>query len=323
MRKNITLIFLILLTTGIVFWFRFSLKEALLAVDIEELARYSEMTKGDRATNTDSSSAQEVQAGMPTLPTSRGQAELLEINNTTHTNIETTSPPPLKRSGGQFGTLTIQGVVTATNAERRSNGQGLLTINSALNSAASAKLNDMFAKQYFDHVGPDGTRPSDWVTRAGYSYTYTGENLALGDFSGDLDLVTAWMNSPGHRANILKPEFTEIGVAVGKGMFEGRETWLAVQVFGKPMPVCSAIDTNLKTTITTNQATLETLGADLQTKKEALERADNTRSPEYKAEVDAYNANVAEYNALIKETEALVAVYNAQVSSYNTCMAKG
>jgi uncharacterized protein YkwD len=322
MRKNITLIFLLFLTTGAIFLFRISLKEALVAVDIEELARYTEMTKGDRTATTDTPKTREVQAGMPTIPTSSDQAELLEIDNTTRTKIETTSPPPLKKSGGQFGTLTVQGVVTATNAERRTNGQGLLTINSALNSAASAKLNDMFAKQYFDHVGPDGTKPSDWVARAGYAYTYTGENLALGDFSGDLDLVTAWMNSPGHRANILKPEFTEIGVAVGKGMYEGRETWLAVQVFGKPMPVCSAINADLKATIATNQAQLETMGTDLRSKKEALESANNTRSPEYKAQVEAYNTKVAEYNALIAKTEELVTEYNAQVSAYNTCMAK-
>ena len=64
--------------------------------------------------------------------------------------------------------------------------------------------------------------------------------------------MTAWMNSPGHRANILNPHFQEIGVAVGKGMYEGHETWIAVQSFGMPLSACPASDANLKIKIDAN-----------------------------------------------------------------------
>jgi uncharacterized protein YkwD len=330
MRNVFSILFLTALTIGAVFLFRISLKQTLIDVDIEELAIYSQTEKDKKndlsqrtfpileniaTENTDTeetSTSQEVAPSFDEDIIPAVQREIL-------------TPPPLKKeiSLVKNGTLTIPGVIAATNVERIGGGQQPLSLNTKLSSAAMAKLQHMFDNQYFEHVGPDGTQPSDWVDGAEYAYKLTGENLALGDFSGDIDLVTAWMNSPGHRENIMKPEFTEIGIAVGKGMFDNHETWLAVQVFGRPMPDCAPIDTELKTEINENQNLLEALNANLLSDQQAISNTKNKFSKAYKKQVDTYNTLVAEYNNLIGKTEALVERYNTIVNTYNTCMAEG
>lgn len=102
------------------------------------------------------------------------------------------------------------GLLTSTNQHRASSGLGALALNSLLNSAAQAKANDMVAKNYWSHTSPDGRQPWDFIVATGYSYSMAGENLAYGALTSE-STVQAWMNSPGHRANILKPEFTQVG----------------------------------------------------------------------------------------------------------------
>lgn len=155
------------------------------------------------------------------------------------------TPSPLRHNGDREGILTADGTFTATNTQRQQHGLPPLLRNNALNRAAQLKLEDMFAQQYFEHVSPDGRGPADVVEAAGYEYITVGENLALGNFESDADLVQAWMDSPGHRANILSNNFRELGVAVGQGEFEGRNTWLAVQTFGTPLSACPAPDKQL------------------------------------------------------------------------------
>jgi uncharacterized protein YkwD len=92
----------------------------------------------------------------------------------------------------------------------------------------------MFENQYFAHESPTGEKVSDLAKKFGYDFLLIGENLAMGNFSSDEDLVLAWMESPGHRENILNEKYQEIGVAVKKGIFEGKEVWIAVQHFGLP-----------------------------------------------------------------------------------------
>ena len=327
MRRLFSILFFAGLTIGAIFIFRLSLHQALVSVDIEELARYNtsqHLTEASDSTGTAGKTKE--------LSTNPGIKETQQTNVTnplptftereiTATKTEIHAPEPLTRpSLSAVGTLTVPGVIAVTNAERTAQGFFTLSLNTKLSSAAAAKLADMFAKQYFAHEGPDGTKPSDWVEGAGYTYRLTGENLALGDFSGDTDLVTAWMNSPGHRANILKPEYTEIGVAVGKGMYDGRETWLAVQVFGKPLPSCTLPSTDMKAQITTNQEAIKTKQEELTTQKTALDAYEPKQGDAYKEQVNLYNALVAEYNTLIGDTESLVNEYNVVVSGYNACI---
>ncbi len=226
------------------------------------------------------------------------------------------APQPVPSS-----TLTVRGVIEYTNAARALNGGfSALTENASLNLDAQMKVDDMFAKQYFEHVSPSGVGPADLAKLAGYAYVIVGENLALGDFSGDSGVVTAWMNSPGHRANILKPQYQEIGVAVGKGMYEGRETWLAVQSFGLPLSACPATNTQIKAQIDANNVTIAGLRAQLDAKKAQI---DSTQSndPNYNTYVNEFNAIVPGYNNLIETNRAIVATFNASVQVFNACIA--
>jgi uncharacterized protein YkwD len=205
--------------------------------------------------------------------------------------------------------LTTDGVFIATNQARSTNGKKPLTRNATLDKAAAAKVNDMFAQQYFEHENPQGKGPSDVITAAGYNYLTVGENLALGNFGNDTALVEAWMNSPGHRANILNPDFQEIGIAVKQGTFEGKSVWLAVQEFGTAQNVCPSPAKNISVAIETNKTTLNKMQAEIQ-----------NQHPETQEEVDAYNQKVDAYNALVAKTKELVTSYNSQVKTYNTCL---
>jgi len=124
-------------------------------------------------------------------------------------------------------------LVTLTNSARAQNGLGGLATNSALASAAYNKAKDMFENNYFAHNSPSGKTPWDFIKEAGYSYSYAGENLAIGYTDPD-ELFSAWMGSPTHRENIINPNFREIGIAVVSGTFQGSETLIAVQEFGAP-----------------------------------------------------------------------------------------
>lgn len=124
-------------------------------------------------------------------------------------------------------------LVSETNAERADISLGSLSINPVLTLAAQMKANDMALKGYFSHTTPEGYAPWYWLQRAGYSYTYAGENLAV-NFVDSTDVTKAWMNSPLHKANIVNGKYTEIGIAVAPGMYKGRETIFVVQFFGTP-----------------------------------------------------------------------------------------
>ncbi len=124
------------------------------------------------------------------------------------------------------------------NDDRRTLSLGPLQWNPILAEAARGKAEDMAEKGYFAHTSPDGTTPWSWFKKAGYRYRYAGENLAV-YFSDSWDVHKAWMDSAGHRANILNGKFTEIGIAAAKGIYQGRETIFVVQLFGKPQAEAS------------------------------------------------------------------------------------
>ncbi|MDB5224407.1 MAG: hypothetical protein JWO43_29 [Candidatus Adlerbacteria bacterium] len=126
-------------------------------------------------------------------------------------------------------------VINLTNTERKGNKVGTVTENAKLDAAAAAKAADMAAKGYFSHVGPDGKQPWLWIDAAGYNYQYAGENLAV-RFVDSKDVVNAWMASPSHRANIVKGNYTEIGVGVANGTYQGQPAVFVVQYFASPAP---------------------------------------------------------------------------------------
>jgi len=234
---------------------------------------------------------------------------------------EVLTPMPLRtEKESPMSFLTRSGIIVWTNGERKTAELALLSENQKLNDAAVAKVQDMFAKQYFEHISPEGTAVGDLVEEVGYDYIAIGENLALGNFADDRDLVKAWMASLGHRANILKSSYREIGVAVGRGEFEGKTTWLAVQIFGRPRSVCPAEDKSLKVKIDANQTRLSQLKSDIEKLGNEIESMRPKRGAEYNARVDAYNFLVSVYNTLAEDTKTAVETYNSQVRLFNQCV---
>lgn len=107
----------------------------------------------------------------------------------------------------------LQLVLDLTNLERTSRGLAPLTHNPLLGSAAQLHSQDQADMRTLTHTGSDGSNPGERITRAGYSWRTWAENAAAG-YRTAHDLVAAWMNSPGHRANLLNPSVTEIGLGV-------------------------------------------------------------------------------------------------------------
>lgn len=104
-----------------------------------------------------------------------------------------------------------QQVVDLTNQERAKQGLAPLKVDIELSKVAREKSKDMAINNYFSHTSPTYGSPFDMMKKFGISYTAAGENIAKGQRSPQ-EVVNAWMNSSGHRANILNPNFTHIGV---------------------------------------------------------------------------------------------------------------
>lgn len=136
---------------------------------------------------------------------------------------------------GYATNTSISGLVEETNGERSAGGLGALAINSKLNQAAQAKANDMAARNYWSHNTPEGNPPWVFFANAGYDYTAAGENLAYGFDNSDATVV-AWMNSPGHRANIMNGEFSEVGFGIANvaNYQDTGEQTIVVAMYGAP-----------------------------------------------------------------------------------------
>ena len=126
-------------------------------------------------------------------------------------------------------------VVSQTNVLRSNLGFSTLKSSPTLESVAWQKLQDMINGQYFAHTSPSGTSPWYWFDLGGYKYTYAGENLAIG-FVDAKTTIDAWANSPSHRANLLNPNYKEIGIAVAPAKINDNSGYLVVQLFGTPKP---------------------------------------------------------------------------------------
>lgn len=146
-------------------------------------------------------------------------------------NVTNASSPQVL---GYATDISVSDVFKFSNEQRTANGLAPYKLNSQLNAAAYAKAQDMFAKDYWAHYAPDGsTTPWMFIKNAGYTYVKAGENLAM-NFNSSSGVVTGWMNSPGHRANVLSTDFVDVGYAAVNGILEGEETTLVVAMYGKP-----------------------------------------------------------------------------------------
>lgn len=129
-------------------------------------------------------------------------------------------------SGGASDSETAE-VITLVNKERAAAGCSPLTANARLTRAAEDYSDVMARSGVMSHTGPDGSTMTTRVEAAGYAWSTLGENIARGQ-SDAAAVMDAWMNSPGHRANILNCSFKEIGVGLHSG--DGGPWW--TQNFG-------------------------------------------------------------------------------------------
>jgi len=129
--------------------------------------------------------------------------------------------------------ITEKNIIELTNIERSKNNLNELKINTILTDAAYEKGKYIFETQTFAH-NINGIKFSNWVKDKKYEYSYVGENLAI-DFSTSEGAISAWLDSPTHRKNILNERYDEIGVAVLRGNFDKNGTTLIVQIFASPL----------------------------------------------------------------------------------------
>ena len=150
------------------------------------------------------------------------------------TKTVTTQPPPDDPPPGGGGTSAQEReVLDLTNAARRDQGCSPLTPDDSLVEASGAHASDMVRRHYLDHTNPDGKDPGDRMKAAGFNGSGWGENIAAGYTSAER-VFAAWMNSEGHRDNILNCKFTRIGIGYDPGQVKsdwGNGSW--VQDFGR------------------------------------------------------------------------------------------
>lgn len=124
-------------------------------------------------------------------------------------------------------------IVDLTNEERTELAISSLARSPLLDDAATRKAEHMAEHEYFAHHSPDGISPWYWIEQVGYQYIHAGENLAV-HFTDSGKVVDAWMNSPGHRDNILNGQYTEIGIGTARGEYKDAPTLFVVQLFATP-----------------------------------------------------------------------------------------
>lgn len=193
------------------------------------------------------------------------------------------------------------------NVDRAGSKLNALIMNDKLNKAAEAKADDMVKNNYFAHKSLDGKMPWDWINRNDYPYLYAGENLAMNFTTAD-SAHQALMLSESHKKNILNSRYSDIGIAVVKGVINGRETNILVELFGsaksavKPALAKETVKENQnikieenikevsKNTALNQEKQLEVLSSEIKNNADSKEPA----AKELKGEESAKSTNTAE-----------------------------
>jgi uncharacterized protein YkwD len=214
-------------------------------------------------------------------------------------------------------------ILIFTNKERESDSLKPLSANRILDRIAALRADDLFTNQYFEHTSPDGTSASEIAKDEGYDYLLIGENLALGNFDGERGIVSAWMDSPGHRANILNGKFTELGVSVKEGQFKGDRVTIAVQIFGLSMANCSKPNPGTKTLIQNSTANIKKMQEQAQILYKSLDEIKNSEQLDrtyYSQKIQEYNYFAKKVNDAIISLKEMADAYNKEVGEYNSCI---
>lgn len=240
--------------------------------------------------------------------------------------------------------LTSDAIITLTNNARALNGLPALRTNLLLNTIAESRATDMLEKQYFAHVSPTGQQASDIAQSVGYHYKIIAENIGSGNFYTNQKIVDGWMQSPGHRRNILSPEVEEIGAAVLKGRMNGMETYITVQIFGFQSPpvsqhICVAPSNSLLNDIKIKKVEIEGLNDQLHRMKQELDAENESIEADRKytygdlqkinslnVKISAHNEKSRWYNRVVADAkaksgvmESMVNEYNRMLQEYNDC----
>jgi len=171
--------------------------------------------KPESTPSTPSTTPQQKPESTPSTPSTNPQQKPESTPSTPSTNPEQKpESTPEQKPSTDFSSYQQQ-VLDLVNAERTKRGISALTLDSNLSSVATKKSQDMVNKNYFDHTSPTYGSPFDMMKQFGISYRTAGENIAKGQKTPQ-EVVTAWMNSEGHRKNILNPNFTNLGVGIAK-----------------------------------------------------------------------------------------------------------
>jgi len=217
--------------------------------------------------------------------------------------------------------LSKEKIIEITNKYRKENGDlPELVENSKLDSSAEKKAEDMFKQQYFDHISPSGEGVSDLADEVEYEYILIGENLAMGNFKDEEEIVSAWYNSEGHRRNMLNSYYTEIGVAVKEGTLNGEKVWIAIQHFATPKDICSSVSEDLHSQIIDGQQQISEMEENLNLKKNMISKGIYNEGSSLNKEIKEYNSGVEYYNNLIQEVREKIKIYNQQIADFNNCL---
>ena len=160
------------------------------------------------------------QATKPTFTTEATTEETTKITETTTVATETTTNK-VTETTTETTTSTVDNSVASkllnlVNKARNENGLSSLTLNSSLSNVAQKKAEDMKNNNYFSHTSPTYGSPFDMIKSFGINYKTAGENIAMGQKTAEA-VFNAWMNSSGHRANILNKNFTQMGIGYTSG----------------------------------------------------------------------------------------------------------
>jgi len=159
---------------------------------------------------------------------------------------------------GRESNITVESLLANTNQERVKAGEPQLNLDNKLVKAAYLKAQDMFDRQYWAHNAPDGTEPWKWFGDVGYNYDMAGENLAK-NFTSTSSVMTAWMNSPEHKSNVLKGDYQDVGFAIVSGDMDGQPTSIVVAMYGLSAQSATAnIQKAVASAVTTERANILT-----------------------------------------------------------------
>jgi uncharacterized protein YkwD len=243
-----------------------------------------------------------------------------EITSSKPVAVTTTVIPDIKK------TMPVgddSDILVLTNKERLALSLEPLLPNSVLDVVAGERADDLFDNQYFAHESPDGKSAVDLAQNIGYAYSLIGENLALGDFGDEQGIVTAWMNSPGHKANILNAHYKELGVAIKAGVYNGEDNIIAVQVFGSPLANCPKPNAEIKALVDSSSVSIKKMQSDaliVFNNLSALKKSPGVDQSYYNQKIQEYNFSAKKVNDAVAALKSLIDSYNLQINKYNICI---